>query len=827
MSDADKIIEGLNSELESLRQEVATLNEEAVLHRRTEEELRRTTQEREAIFYALPDLKFRLDAKGTILDCQGGQVVALNVPSQELLGKRMQDVLPADVGRQFGDAIRKMFESSSQVRIAYSLFEDGTKHFEARLLPLLESEVLVVVHDITERRHQEILRTAHQQVREAVLRMRSAEDIGLVLKTILENLKKLEIPFQDCGINVVDAEAEPPEMHFYTLLQGGVEQEIKAERMSMEQHVLTQIWRAGEVAYQRDLEKEDRYQERSNFVDRAVRAVVDIPFPHGTLAFNSSVPDPFSEQHIALMRELADMLSEGFQRMEDLRQIAAERERLVVTLRSIGDGVIATDRSGRIIMINQVSEVLTGWSQAEALGRPLAEVFNIVNERTREPCENPVEKVLESGLVVGLANHTVLIARDGRECSIADSGAPIRTEGGQIIGVVLVFRDVTVERKVEAERLRTQKLESVGLLAGGIAHDFNNLLVGILGTISLARVDVELPDKLDEILADVERSARQARGLTQQLLTFAKGGAPIKETASLEELLRGSADFVLRGLATGCKYDLADDLWSVEVDKGQISQVIHNLVLNAHQAMAAGGTIHISAKNTIPDADLFPLQEGRYVEIAVADQGVGIPPEHLQRIFDPYFTTKQEGSGLGLATSYSVIVNHGGYLTAYSELGKGSTFRIYLPARGGIAVAAEEAPAAPLQGSGRVLVMDDEEVIRSVAKRMLELLGYQVELAGDGDEALELYRRAMRSGESFRAVLMDLTITEGLGGRETIKKKLLAMDPAARVAVLSGYSNDPIMAEYRSYRFSGVISKPYDIQTLSQVMDQIITQKAQ
>ena len=827
MSDADKIIERLNGELESLRQEVATLEEEALVHRRTERELRRVTQERAAIFHALPDLKFRLDAKGTILDCQGGQVVALNVPPQELLGKRMQDVLPADVGGQFSDAIREMFESGSQVLIDYSLFDDGTKHFEARLLPLLESEVLVVVHDITERRHQEILRRARQQVREAVLRMRSTEDIGLVLKTILENMNKLEIPFQECGINVVDAESEPSEFHFYTLLQGEeVEREIKAERISMGQHVLTQIWRAGKVAYRRDLEREDRYQEKANFPDRSVRAVVDIPFPQGTLAFNSTAPDPFSERHLALMRELADMLSEGFQRMEDLRQIGAERERLVVTLRSIGDGVIATDRSGRVIMINQVSEVLTGWTQAEALGRPLAEVFNIVNERTREPCENPVGKVLETGLVVGLANHTVLIARDGRECSIADSGAPIRTEGGQIIGVVLVFRDVTVERKIEAERLRTQKLESVGLLAGGIAHDFNNLLVGILGTISLARVDVELPDKLDEVLADVERSARQARGLTQQLLTFAKGGAPIKETASLEELLRGSADFVLRGLATGCKYDLADDLWSVEVDKGQISQVIHNLVLNAHQAMAAGGTIHISAKNTIPDVDLLPLKEGRYVEIAVADQGVGIPPEHLQRIFDPYFTTKQEGSGLGLATSYSIVVNHDGHLTAYSELGKGSTFRMYLPARGDSAVAAAEAPAAPLQGSGRVLVMDDEEVIRSVAKRMLELLGYQVEVAGDGAEALELYRSAMRSGESFRAVLMDLTITEGLGGRETIKE-LLVMDPAARVAVSSGYSNDPIMAEYRSYGFSGVISKPYDIQTLSQVMDQVIAQKTQ
>ena len=336
---------------------------------------------------------------------------------------------------------------------------------------------------------------------------------------------------------------------------------------------------------------------------------------------------------------------------------------------------------------------------------------------------------------------------------------------------------------------------------------------------------MKLPDDLDEILVDVERSARQARGLTDQLLTFAKGGAPIKETASLEELLRGSADFALRGLATGCRYDLADDLWPVEVDKGQISQVIHNLVLNAHQAMAAGGTIDINAKNTVPDAAL-PLEEGRYVEIAVSDQGVGIPSEHLQRIFDPYFTTKQEGSGLGLATSYSIIANHGGHLTVSSEIGKGSTFRIYLPGCTATVEAETSVELPPLQAGGRVLVMDDEVAIRRVAKRMLELEGYQVEVAGDGSETLRLYRNAMESGESFFAVLMDLTITEGLGGRETIKE-LLAMDPAARVVVSSGYSNDPIMAEYQSYGFSAVLAKPYDIQTLRQVMGRLSSQEGQ
>ena len=822
MMDAAKIVAQLMDELEDLRQEVNLLKEEAAERQRVEGELSRTTLEVEAIFRALPDLKFRLEADGTIADYQAGQIADLYVPPEEFLGKRMQEVLPPEVGQQFDEAIGRVRETRSPVRIEYLLpIQDGNKYFEARLLPLLESEVVVVVRDTTERRHQEILRVVRQRVREEVLRMRSAEDIGRVLKTMSRSLEELEIPFQDCGINVVNVAADPPVVEFYTLLEKNMEQEVKSVGISMEQTIVAQMWRQGEVAYRRDLEKEDRYQEKGHFEAASVRAVVDIPFSHGTLAFNSPEPEAFSAQHIALMQELAEMLSEGFQRLEDLQRTAAEHERLIVTLRSIGDAVIATDRAGRVLLINQVAETLTGWTQAAAAGKSLAEVFNIIHEKTREPGESPVERVLEHGVVVGLANHTVLIARDGVERSIADSGAPIRDEDGRIIGVVLVFRDVTEQRRAEAERLRMQKLESVGLLAGGIAHDFNNILVGVMGNISLAKVEAGVSDSLQEILSEVEKSAHRARDLTLQLLTFSKGGAPVKETASLAELIRDSVEFALRGSAVQCHYELADDLWAAEVDKGQISQVVHNLVLNAAQAMPAGGRVRITATNAAVGPDELPIEEGHYVEIAVEDSGVGIAAEHLQSIFDPYFTTKQEGSGLGLATSYSIVKNHNGHLTARSELGRGSTFCMYLPAVPEQVPAAREAPVELWTGEGRVLVMDDEEIVRTLAERMLARLGYEVESAHDGAEALELYRAQLESGKGFEAVVMDLTIAGGMGGREAVKK-ILEMDPGARVIVSSGYSNDPIMSEYRAYGFRGVIAKPYTIEALSQALYRVV-----
>jgi PAS domain S-box-containing protein len=506
--------------------------------------------------------------------------------------------------------------------------------------------------------------------------------------------------------------------------------------------------------------------------------------------------------------------------------LAAEKERLAVTLRSIGDGVIATDTEGNILLLNKVAEQLTGWSQEEARGRPLDEVFKIINERTRQAAQNPVEKVLATGEVVGLANHTALISRDGTERIIADSGAPILDQSSSIIGVVLAFRDVTEKEKMEKEMLKTGKLESLGVLAGGIAHDFNNILTTILANVSLLKTGAQHDDPVYVSLDEAEQACLRARDLTQQLLTFSKGGAPIQKTASILDLLKDSASFALTGTNVRCAFELTDSLWPVEIDAGQISQVIHNLALNAQQAMPEGGTVRIAAENVFLQATMsgLPIPAGRYVKISVEDSGVGIPEEHFSKIFDPYFTTKQEGSGLGLATSFSIVRRHDGYLTVDSRLGEGSTFTIYLPASARKVQTEPAVQETIVEGFGKILLMDDEERIRAVTGQILRTLGYRVEVAANGSEVIAFYQQAMKEEDRFDVVILDLTIPGGMGGKETIKK-LHEIDPQVKAIVSSGYSNDPIMAGFRHYGFRGIVAKPYRVAELQKVLHEVMNEK--
>jgi len=501
--------------------------------------------------------------------------------------------------------------------------------------------------------------------------------------------------------------------------------------------------------------------------------------------------------------------------------LADEKERLSVTLRSIGDGVITTDTDGRITLMNGVAETLTGWKEEEALDRPVEQAFVIVNEKTRLQAENPVNKVLETGAVCGLANHTVLIARDGTQRIIADSGAPIKNSAGNVVGVVLVFRDTTEQHYMLREVLKADKLESVGLLAGGIAHDFNNILAGVMGNISLAKMRLSSQTHEFQRLSEAEKAVLRAKDLTQQLLTFSKGGAPIKKPASLRELLAEWAQFALRGSNTSCQFRIGPNLWDAEVDEGQISQVIHNLVVNADQAMPEGGRIYLSAENHV-EGEGIRLTPGKYVKVVVEDEGVGVRPEHLQKIFDPYFTTKRSGSGLGLATSYAVVKRHGGHIAVSSEVGKGSTFEVFLPAsehRASIRTAVSDGPQ---NGRGKVLLMDDEEVVREVASEMLALLGYQVSVSKDGSEAIDLYCRAKEDGQPFDALIMDLTIPGGLGGKEAVVL-LRDLDPGIKAIASSGYSTDPIMGDFGRFGFSGVLAKPYTTEQMSEVLRQVIS----
>lgn len=506
--------------------------------------------------------------------------------------------------------------------------------------------------------------------------------------------------------------------------------------------------------------------------------------------------------------------------------LAEEKERLAVTLRSIGDGVIVTDTSGRITLLNKVGEELTGWRCEEAIGKPLTDVFSIIDEKTRKKCENPVEKVIDTGMIIGLANHTALIRKDGTEIIIADSGAPIMDKESKIIGVVLVFRDITAQYRMEQEMQKMEKLESLGILAGGLAHDFNNLLTSIMGNVSLAKMQIGIDHKSFESLTDAEKAAKRATDLTHQLLTFAKGGAPIKKIVSIAEIVKEAVGFALSGSSVNCVYSVPANLWVTEVDKGQMTQVFNNLIINSVQAMPNGGAVKIGFENiSINEEEVPSLPAGDYVKITFGDKGVGIPEEQLDKIFDPYFTTKATGSGLGLSSVFSVLKRHEGHISVQSKTGAGTTFTLYIPAIKNVVSPESYETAAVKFGREKILIMDDEPTIRDMTGKILTVLGYEVDFAKDGKEAIDIYRKADEEGNPFDLVIMDLTVPGGMGGTAAVGK-LHEIAPHAKVIVSSGYSTDPIMSEYKKYGFCGVIIKPYSANQVSEAIRNVLKGKA-
>jgi CheY-like chemotaxis protein len=343
-----------------------------------------------------------------------------------------------------------------------------------------------------------------------------------------------------------------------------------------------------------------------------------------------------------------------------------------------------------------------------------------------------------------------------------------------------------------------------------------------MGNISFARRYLEPEGQACERIEAAAKAAARAQGLTRQLLTFSKGGEPIKRLGSVSELLKDCTTFALRGSNVDSQFRIPPDLWNVEMDETQVAQVIHNLVINAIQAMQQGGTVRIRAENVVvPEGNRFPLRHGRYVKVAVADEGVGVPREHIRKVFDPYFTTKAGGTGLGLATAYSVIKKHGGLITVDSRPGKGTTFYFFLPAVLAKADSTNHDKQETRQGMGRVLVMDDEESIRDLSKELLQVCGYKVAVARHGMEALRIYKEAMKAGRPFDAVIMDLTIPGGMGGKETLRE-LLTFDPKAKAIVSSGYFNDPLMSDYERFGFKGVLPKPYDAGQITVVLEKVL-----
>ncbi|NLB18361.1 MAG: PAS domain S-box protein [Syntrophomonadaceae bacterium] len=501
--------------------------------------------------------------------------------------------------------------------------------------------------------------------------------------------------------------------------------------------------------------------------------------------------------------------------------LASEKEWLAVTLRSIADGVITTDTNCNINLLNDAAEILTGWTQSEVAGKSLDSVFRLLDSKTRTPSHLQLINVLHTQGTMELENY-ILVCKNGQGRIIDASGARIRDSSGNYMGAVIVFRDITDRIRIEEELLNASKLESLGVLAGGIAHDFNNLLTVILGNITLARMNLDDLEMAEEFLSRSEKASIQTKGLTQQLLTFARRGAPLKKSISLIELLRDTVNFSLSGSNVKRELNISENLCLVDADEGQIAQVINNLIINALQAMPQGGIVQINATNEyLAESSRIPLPTGKYVKIAVHDEGLGIPENIYQKIFDPFFTTKSTGSGLGLATSYSIIKNHGGYIGIESSGITGTTFVVYLPVSTHSYVNYAVPQVNSPNGKGRILVMDDEAKIREVVSEMLHRLGYDVTLSANGVEAIQLYTESIKDELKYDAVVLDLTIPGGMGGKETIQK-LLTIDPHIKAIVCSGYSTNPIIAEYSRWGFKGFVTKPFGIDNLSQVLDKVL-----
>ncbi len=502
--------------------------------------------------------------------------------------------------------------------------------------------------------------------------------------------------------------------------------------------------------------------------------------------------------------------------------LAAERERLAVTLKSIGDGVIATDTEGKILLLNNATEEMTGWSQDAAVGRHVNEIFHIIDEKTRECCENPVSKVLETGAIVYLSNHTVLIARDGAERVIADSGAPIRDRDGRIMGAVLVFRDITEKQRMEVELSKAQRLESLGVLAGGIAHDFNNMLTSIMGYASLAKDNLSETEILYKYVDVIERAASKAADLTRQLLGFARGGKYVIRPIDLNDVVDNVLQIIKRTIdrIIDVRITRTNELWTVEADQSQIEHVLLNLCINARDAMPDGGILRIETLNYQGKAPHPEVPDGRYAVLKVSDTGVGIDRRTQQRIFEPFFTTKEpgKGTGMGLAMAYGVIQNHGGFISVDSKVGKGSVFTIYLPATEKTSEVVQPESCEKDTGKGTVLIVDDEYIIRSFGKSALLSLGYKVFEASDGLEAVEIYKQKK---DEIDVVVLDV-IMPRMGGGQAFKK-MKEINPDVKVLLSSGYSISDATQELLDSGARGFLQKPFDMKKLSREIRRILT----
>jgi PAS domain S-box-containing protein len=535
--------------------------------------------------------------------------------------------------------------------------------------------------------------------------------------------------------------------------------------------------------------------------------------PVGVVAVQSyDNPEQFGPGDLELLEGVGAQLGGSILRLKAIEDLTASRRRLSRLMTADPSAVVLLDVSGTVQDCNPQALELLGRTEVGLIGKDFFGMLKRGAERLRQ--------FLDSSSPDGSFRFIGQLSRPDGSCFPFEARASVFEEaGGRLF--FLGIQDATRRLALEAEAARNERLESVGVLAGGIAHDFNNILTGILANLSLLKLEKPGSSRFSGLAAEAEKAAMSARHLTNQLLTFSQGGAPVKRAVPTAELLEQAARFLLRGSGVSFSISSEPDLWNLEADPEQFSQVVANLVLNAKQAMNDSGSLSISASNlTLGPPQEEGLAPGRYVRLTFHDSGPGIPGDIADRVFDPYFTTREKGHGLGLTTSHSIVARHGGIIRILPSQ-RGALFEVVMPAAVSGAQKPPESGRTSRTHRGRILVLDDEEIVRNAAKNLLEALGCESDQASDGATAVAMYREALRDGRPYDAVIMDLTVPGGMGGEQAVRE-VLAVDPGARVIVSSGYAGNSIMASYLDFGFSGVLSKPYTLSELSDVIRRVL-----
>ncbi|MFA6108006.1 MAG: PAS domain-containing protein [Candidatus Latescibacterota bacterium] len=694
---------------------------------------------------------------------------------------------------------------------------------------------LLLREEVTEAVYEQECQRLVGQVREQVWRMRHVEDVEQVLRAMQEGLRELGIPFGQCGVNVLEGEDGPATVRSLDRDGSGPH----SARTASATRVLRQIWRSGVPAYRGDLERDDPFDERRRFADlfgEPVRSVVDVPFSHGTLAVNSTLPHAFSDRDLALLQAMAGVLTEGFSRLDDLRTLEArnrELERQVKARRrtrraldeseqkyraavdAMEEMVHVVDPDLRLLFLNAAfHRRLAGmqWS-GEPVGHTIFEVFPFLPLGVGEE----YARVFATGQSLATEETNTV---NGRRVDTETRKVPI-LEDGKVNRVLTVIRDVTVQRRLAEELREAQKLQAVGQLTAGVAHNFNNMLQGVLGNIQLAAMTAPAAGR--EFLADAEAACQRAADVVRQLLVYSRrGGQAAHGKVDLAQVVQDTITICRRtfGGRIQIRVEGSSDLPAVVGDATQLQQVLLNLCLNARDALEESGKpdcrleIRTSRVEASPSASAEP-RPGPYVLIEVEDNGTGIDPQIRDRVFEPFFTTKPVGqsAGLGLATALAIVTEHHGWLDCDSRPGEGTIFRLFLPATVLPTAMALAEAGVPAGGTEAVLLVDDEEPVRLTTARLLERHGYTVLTAASGQDGLELLRQ---TGNHIRLVLLDLSMP-GASGTETLAR-LREISPALPVVLFTGYAID----RDQHHGVQGILRKPVRLRELLEAVRRVL-----